>query len=146
MSDSREYPTRPIVGVGVVVRKENTVLLVQRGKEPRRGDWGLPGGATELGETLRDAAASEIREECGIDIEVGEIVEAFDLIWRDEAGRVQYHYVIIDFAARYLRGELRAASDVMDARWVRASELGSYRLNAKTREVIEKVASERLRD
>ena len=138
MSDSREYPTRPIVGVGVVVMKENSILLVQRGKEPRRGEWSLPGGASELGEKLRDAAAREISEECGIEIEVGAVLDAFDFISRDKAGRVQYHYVIVDFAARYVSGELVATSDVMDARWVATSDLRKYALDPKTREVIEK--------
>lgn len=139
MSDSREYPARPIVGVGAVVRKGDCVLLIQRGKEPGRGSWSLPGGAVELGESLRETAAREIREECGIEIAVGEVIEAFDFISRDDAGNVQYHYVIVDFAARHVSGEVRAASDVMDARWVRASELGQYALVAKTREVIEMV-------
>jgi ADP-ribose pyrophosphatase YjhB (NUDIX family) len=138
MSDSREYPVRPIVGVGVVVQKGDAVLLIQRGQEPGRGAWGLPGGAAELGEHLQDAAAREIREECEIEIEVGAVIEAFDLILRDEDGRVQYHYVIIDFAARYTSGDLHAASDVMDARWVAVGELSRYPLNEKTREVIEK--------
>lgn len=146
MSDSREYPTRPIVGVGVVVQKDDAVLLIQRGQDPGRGMWSLPGGMVELGEHLPDAAAREVREECGVEIQVSEVIEAFDLILRDDAGRVKYHYVIVDFAGRYLDGEARAASDVMDARWARVSELGSYPLNVKTREVIEKATAKRLRD
>jgi ADP-ribose pyrophosphatase YjhB (NUDIX family) len=146
MSDSREYPVRPIVGVGVVVRKEDCVLLIQRGNEPGRGTWSLPGGAAELGENLRETAAREIREECGIEIAIGGVVDAFDFISRDGAGNIQYHYVIVDFAARYVRGDLRAASDVLDARWVRMGELGQYALAAKTREVIAKAMSQRLSD
>jgi len=141
MPDSREYPTRPIVGVGVVVQKDDAVLLIQRGQEPGRGMWSLPGGMVELGEHLPAAAAREVREECGVEVEIGEVIEAFDLILRDESQRPQYHYVIIDFAGRYVRGDVRAASDVMDARWVRVSDLGSYSLNAKTREVIEKAVT-----
>ncbi|MDE3091386.1 MAG: NUDIX hydrolase [Chloroflexota bacterium] len=141
--NSREYPARPICGVGVVIRKDDAVLLIQRGNPPRRGDWGLPGGAVELGETLRDAARREVREECGIEIGVGEMIDAFDLMQRDDAGRWQYHYIIVDFAAAYVSGNLRAASDVLDARWVAINGLGAYALPAKTREVIDKAIARR---
>ncbi len=136
MSDSREFPSRPICGVGVVVCKDDAVLLIQRGNPPGRGDWGLPGGAVELGETLRDAARREIREECGIEIALGELLDTFEVLQRDDAGRVQYHYVVIDFAAAYVSGDLRAASDVLDARWVAPRDLDAYVMPAKTREVI----------
>ncbi len=139
MPDSREYPTRPICGVGVVVRKGDSVLLIQRGREPRLGEWTVPGGAVELGESLRDAARREIREECGIEIQLGEVVDAFDLMSRDAAGKLKYHYIVIDFAATYVGGNLRAGDDVMDARWVTLSELGKYSLDEKTREEIVKV-------
>jgi len=138
--DRREYPTLPICGVGVVVRKGNAVLLIQRGNPPRRGDWGLPGGVVELGETLRDAARREVREECGIEIGLGDLLDTFELLQRDDAGRLLYHYVIIDFAADYVSGELRAASDVMDARWVAVNEVDTFGLPAKTREVIGKAS------
>ncbi len=139
MPDSREYPTRPICGVGVVVRKGDSVLLIQRGREPRLGEWTVPGGAVELGESLRDAARREIREECGVEIELGEVVDAFEIVVHDEAGKVQYHYIVIDFAATFSAGELRPADDITDARWVTLSELGKYSLDEKTREEIVKV-------
>lgn len=145
MSDSREYPSRPICGVGVVVCKDDAVLLIQRGNPPRRGDWGLPGGAVELGETLREAARREVREECGIEIAIGAMIDAIDLMQRDDAGRLQYHYVVVDFAAAYVGGDLRAASDVLDARWVALRDLDTVALPAKTREVIEKALSRTLR-
>jgi mutator protein MutT len=136
MSDSREYPSRPICGVGVIVRRDDRVLLIQRAKPPNVGLWGLPGGAVELGETLREAAAREVREECGIEINVGAICEAVDIVTRDAENRIQYHYVVVDFLAQYARGELRADSDVMDARWVARAELGRYDMPALTRRVI----------
>jgi ADP-ribose pyrophosphatase YjhB (NUDIX family) len=139
MSDSREYPVRPIPGVGVVVRKGDEVLLIQRGNPPRRGDWGIPGGVVELGEMWRETARREVREECGVEIDVGEIVEAVDIIVRDDAGRVQYHYALVDFAARYVSGDLRAASDVLDARWIPMDELDKFPLPDMTRTVIRKV-------
>lgn len=143
MSDSREYPSRPILGVGVVVQKNDSILLIQRGQEPGRGMWSLPGGGVDLGERLQDAARREVQEECGVQVKIGEVVQAFDLIQRDAAGRVQYHYVIVDFAARYLTGNLHAASDVMDARWVASSELSQYPLAEKTREVIRIVVNKK---
>lgn len=141
MSSPREYPTRPILGVGVVVQKDDCILLVQRGQEPGRGMWSLPGGGVELGERLEDAARREVQEECGIDIDLGEVIQAFDLILRDDAGRVQYHYVIVDLSSHYLSGELRSASDVMDARWVAVEELGRFSLAPKTLEIVGKAVA-----
>jgi 8-oxo-dGTP diphosphatase len=138
VSDSREYPARPIPGVGVIVRNGDRVLLIQRGKPPGLGTWGIPGGAVELGEAWRETAMREVREECGIEIALGEIVEAVDLIFRDDAGKIVYHYAVVDFAAQYVGGELCAASDVMDARWVELSELIKYEMPRVTRKVIAK--------
>lgn len=112
--------------------------MIQRGNPPRRGDWSIPGGVVELGETLREAARREIREECGIEIAVGDLLDAFEILQRDDAGRLQYHYIILDFAAMYVSGDVRAASDVLDARWVAVRDLDAYALPAKTREVIGK--------
>lgn len=134
----REYPTFPIPGVGVVCFRDESVLLVRRGKEPRRGEWSIPGGAIEMGETTREAAIREFGEECGGAIELGGLIEVLDLIERDEQGRVKYHYVLIDYWAEWLGGELRADDDAMDARWVPTLELDSYGLPAWTRAVIEK--------
>ena len=136
MSDSREYPVRPICGVGVIVQNDGRVLLIQRGKPPGLGTWGLPGGAVELGEALRDAAAREVREECGIEIAMGDVVETVDIITRDADNRVQYHYIVVDFAAQYAGGELHAASDVMDARWVARDDIMKFDVPKLTRRVI----------
>jgi 8-oxo-dGTP diphosphatase len=141
MIEPRDYPSRPICGVGVVVRKGDAVLLIQRGNPPRRGDWALPGGAVELGETLREAARREVHEECGIEIAMGEMIDVIDLMQCDDAGRLQYHYIIVDFAAAYVSGDVRAASDVLDARWVALRDLDAYALTGKTREVIQKALS-----
>ncbi len=138
MALSREYPARPICGVGAVVWRDDAVLLIQRGHPPRRGEWNLPGGAVQVGETLREAAAREVREECGIAIRLGEMIDAVDLVHYDEQGRVQYHYVVIDFAAAYVSGVTRAASDVLDARWVTRDELALFAVPDLTRQVIAK--------
>jgi len=119
----REYPEAPIVGVGAVIVKAGRVLLIQRANEPNRGRWSIPGGTVELGETLTEAAAREAREECQVEVEIGDLLSAVDLIQHDEKGRVRYHYVLIDLAARYVSGEPAAATDALDVRWVREAEL-----------------------
>lgn len=119
----REYPTQPVVAVGGVVVRDGCVLLVERGQAPARGRWTLPGGVLELGEALREGVQRELREECGIEVEVGELLGAFDRVLRDDAGRVVYHYVILDYAARWLAGEPRAGSDAARLRWVPLDEV-----------------------
>lgn len=124
----REYPDRPIVGVSVLVLKDNEILLVRRGHEPRKDCWSLPGGVVELGETVRNAAIREIREECHIEIEIIKILDVFDRIFRDADGRVQYHYVLVALLARYKSGELQADSDIEATEWADLSELAHYKL------------------
>ncbi len=106
-----------------MVVEGDRVLLVQRANEPGRGLWAFPGGILQLGETLAEAVRREVREECGLEIQVGETLGAFDLILRDQAGAVQYHYVLIDLLAHPAGGELRVSSDILDARWVTLEEL-----------------------
>jgi 8-oxo-dGTP diphosphatase len=120
---SREYPDSPRVGVGAVVLREGRVLLVQRGMAPANGLWAIPGGALELGETLREAAEREILEETGITIRAGEPVFTCDVCQRDDAGRVRFHYVIIDLAADYVSGDVMGGDDALEARWVAPEEI-----------------------
>lgn len=135
-TDSREYPPLPIAAVGAIVRKGDAVLLIRRGKPPRYGEWSIPGGGVELGETWQEATAREVREECGIEIAVGDHVQVIDIIQRDKAGRVRYHYAVVDFAATYVSGELEAASDITEAHWVAPQDLDGYPMNPQTREVL----------
>jgi 8-oxo-dGTP diphosphatase len=137
----RSYPDRPVVGVGAVVLDQHRVLLVKRGHAPLKGQWSLPGGAVEVGETLEEAAAREVLEETGVTIEVGPIVEVLDRISRDVDGRVEHHFVLVDFVARPSGGVLRSASDADDARWVALSELEKYEVAPVTVGVIHKAAS-----
>lgn len=118
----REYPEAPIAGVGAVVINNRQVLLVRRANEPNRGQWSIPGGTVELGETLAQAAIREVREECGVEIVPGGVLDTFDLIRRDQAGRLQYHYVLIDLAARYVSGEPTAGTDALEVRWVEEAQ------------------------
>ncbi|HVW76892.1 MAG TPA: NUDIX hydrolase [Alloacidobacterium sp.] len=137
----REYPDSPIVGVGAVIFHEGRVLLVQRGQEPLKGEWSLPGGALELGETMQQGVCREVLEETGLEVEPLTIVEVFDRIVRDDKGEVQYHYVLVDFLCRVRGGSLCCASDADDARWVSREELNGhsfYRVAPFTVAVIKK--------
>lgn len=136
MNDTRQYPERPIVGVGAVIVDAGKVVLVRRRYEPLAGRWSLPGGTLELGETLETGAAREMREETGLRVEVGPIIEVFDRIMLDEERRVQYHFVLVDYLCRPVGGELRAGSDVDAAVLVAPASLGAYDLTAKARAVI----------
>jgi 8-oxo-dGTP diphosphatase len=122
----RTYPDRPIVGVGAVVVDNDRVLLVRRAHEPLKGEWSLPGGAVEVGETLRDAVTREVLEETGLEVEVGPVVEVLDRIRPDPDGRVRYHFVLIDYLCRLVGGTLACASDAEDVAWAGLNELGGY--------------------
>jgi len=134
----REYPERPLAGVGGVILDGDTVLLVRRGREPLRGEWSLPGGLVEVGEPLTAALRREIREETGLDVRVGPMVEVLDRITPDEQGRIRYHFVLVDYLCRVEGGRLEAASDVSEARWVERARLGEYGLCPETLRVIER--------
>jgi 8-oxo-dGTP diphosphatase len=133
---SREYPARPIVGVGVVVWHGDRVLLVRRGKPPRWGQWSLPGGAQQLGETVAEAARREVREEVGLEVALGEIVATVDLIERDPHDRIRYHYTVIDFVAEAPSAALQPGSDAADARWFSIEEIEALGLWSETVRVI----------
>jgi ADP-ribose pyrophosphatase YjhB (NUDIX family) len=135
---SREYPDRPVAGVGAVVIADGRILLVRRGAAPRIGHWSLPGGAQELGETFAEACAREVREETGIKIEILGLVDAVDSITRDAGGRVQYHYLLVDLLARPSGGALKAGDDVSDARWFAPDEALALPLWSETARVIRK--------
>lgn len=135
MSD-REYPARPFVGIGVVVLKAGSVLLVRRGKPPNVGTWSLPGGAQEVGETAEEAGRRELLEETGLTVGALHFAAHVDNIRRDAAGRVQFHYTILDFAARWEAGDPAPASDVSEVVWAPLDRLDEYHLWHEAHRVI----------
>ena len=134
--NTREYPARPIVGIGVVMLKPDAVLLVRRAKPPSAGSWSLPGGAQELGETAEQAARRELLEETGLEARAMTLAANVDSIHRDEGGRIQFHYTILDFAAAWQSGEPVPGGDVSDARFAQFDELADYALWQEAHRVI----------
>ncbi len=134
--DSNQYPDRPRVAVGAVVLKDGRVLLVRRGQAPAEGEWAIPGGSVEIGETLQQAAEREIVEETGVEIRAGAPCFSFDVIETDAAGRVRFHYVIVDLVGDYLAGSPRPGGDAAEARWVGPAELGRLAVNAMTADLL----------
>jgi 8-oxo-dGTP diphosphatase len=130
------YPDCPRVAVGAVVFKGDEVLLVLRGKPPAENQWAVPGGCVELGETLQEAAQREILEETGIEIQAGNPVYTFDAVERDQNGRIRFHYVIVDLAAEYISGEIRAGDDAADVRWIKSEDLQYQNVSATTRKLL----------
>jgi len=136
--DGREYPERPIVGVGAVIVRGGEVLIVRRRYEPLAGRWSLPGGTLELGETLEAGVAREMQEETGLDVAVGPVIEVFDRILLDDERRVRYHFVLVDYLCWPVGGQLRPGSDVDNAIFVDPADLGPYHLTDKARAVIDR--------
>jgi 8-oxo-dGTP diphosphatase len=137
--DLRKFPDRPVVGVGAVVVDSDRVLLAKRAHEPLKGEWSLPGGAVEIGETLEAAVAREVLEETGLTIAVGPVIEVLDRIHADADRRIEFHYVIVDYLCwRIGTAEPVASSDAEEVRWAGVGDLARYRLTDKATSVIRK--------
>jgi ADP-ribose pyrophosphatase YjhB (NUDIX family) len=138
----REYPESPLVGVGAVIvehhRDDHRVLLIRRGQPPLLGEWSLPGGVLECGETLREAVAREAHEETGLVVETGEMLGVYERVIRDDEKRVRYHYVLIDFLCRAIGGDLKAGSDAADVRWFTRDEIPALNLAYDANDVVRK--------
>jgi 8-oxo-dGTP diphosphatase len=133
----REYPQQPLVGVGAIIVDHDSVLLIKRGKAPLLGEWSIPGGMLELGETLRQGAEREALEETGLVVRATELLGVFDRIVPDEAKRTLYHYVLIDFLCQKISGDVLAAGDASDARWFNRADLSSLPLPSETLKVLQ---------
>jgi 8-oxo-dGTP diphosphatase len=132
----REYPESPVVGVGALIVEDGRVLLVKRRHPPLKGEWSIPGGALEVGETLREAAAREACEETSLTVQVMDLLGVYDRVLRDAEGRTLYHYVLIDFLCRRVQGKVSAAGDAEEARWYTPEDVGKLPLAENTAEVI----------
>ena len=126
------------MGVGALIFRGRSILLVERGREPLKGYWSIPGGLVETGELLADAVAREVFEETGLRVRHADRFEIFERIIRDAEGRAEYHYVLVDYVCKVVTGSLRAGDDVSRARWVKHGDIGEYRLTPGTLEVIER--------
>lgn len=135
----RVYPLRPWIAVGVVVMRDGKMLAIQRGREPGKGLWAVPGGMVALGETVKQAAAREAKEETCLDVEVGELCWVADAIRRDEEGRVVYHNVIVDYVAHARGGEPVCADDAIDVRWVGPDEVDELAFTPTMYPLLEKL-------
>jgi ADP-ribose pyrophosphatase YjhB (NUDIX family) len=133
---SREYPERPLIGVGAIIAQQGRVVLIKRGHPPLEGEWSIPGGVLEVGETLREGVIREAREETGLAVEPLDLLGVFDRVLRDANGQVLYHYVLVDFLCRITGGELRASGDAAEAGWFTLEDVPSLSLPADTTSVI----------
>ena len=136
LSKRNDYPDQPRVAVGAVVFKDDCVLLVRRGQAPAKDLWAIPGGSVKIGETLQEAAEREILEETGIQIRAAKPIYIFDVIERDVAGEVRFHYVIVDLAADFVTGEPSPGDDAVEARWISADEINNLQVSAATRKLL----------
>ena len=135
----REFPDRPVVGVGAVVIRDGKILLVKRGIEPSKGLWAIPGGSLELGETLQQAAEREILEETGVTIRAREPIYTFDFFERTDGGRIRFHFVIVDLAADYVSGEAKGADDALGARWLAPADLDHLAVSQNTIKLLQAI-------
>jgi ADP-ribose pyrophosphatase YjhB (NUDIX family) len=145
VTSSREYPERPVVGVGGVIIENGRALLIRRGSEPLRGEWSIPGGTLELGESLQDGVARELREETGLEVCVLELIEVFDRIFPDDGTRTperkqkpRFHFVIVDYLCERISGEPHAGSDVTDVAFASEDQLGQYHLTETATRILKK--------
>jgi 8-oxo-dGTP diphosphatase len=145
MASSREYPERPVVGIGGVIIDQGRTLLIRRGSEPLLGEWSIPGGTLELGESLQEGVARELLEETGIEVRVLDLIEVFDRVYREDGPTgsgakrgPRFHFVIVDYLCERLRGEPRAGSDVTDVAFATEDELPRFHLTETATRVVKK--------
>ncbi|MCL7392033.1 MAG: NUDIX hydrolase [Thaumarchaeota archaeon] len=135
----KEYPKIPVVAVGALILQDHNILLVKRVNEPGKGKWSIPGGTVELGESLKDAVVREVYEETGLVVEVLELLDIIEVIRKDDAGNIAFHYVILDYLARPVGGNLRAASDASDVLWASVDEAMNMEITESLRTMLRKL-------
>jgi len=135
---NREYPERPILAVAAVIIDKDRFVLVKRGTPPHKGEWTIPGGMLECGESLREAVIREAREETSLIVKPVSLVEVFERIIPNETGRIQFHYVIMDYLCEVIDGTLHAGEDAADARWLTEAELKGLQVTEGTVRVLKK--------
>jgi ADP-ribose pyrophosphatase YjhB (NUDIX family) len=133
---NREYPARPMVGIGIAVLRDNAVLMIRRGRPPAQGAWSLPGGAQKLGETAEQAARRELMEETGLSVGTLHVAGFVDSIHADPDGAIRYHYTILDFCAHYAGGETRAGGDAADIAWVTSDQFDAFDVWSEARRIV----------
>lgn len=136
MTEKREYPKQPLIGVGAIIIEGDKVALIKRGHAPLLGEWSIPGGVLEVGETMREGVVREAREETSLHVEPLDLLGVYDRVLSDDHGQVLYHYVLIDFLCRVISGNLRAAGDADEARWFTYQETAALNLPPDTTEVV----------
>jgi 8-oxo-dGTP diphosphatase len=138
MPTSREYPDRPFVGVGGVVIRNGSALLIRRGAPPLEGQWSIPGGMLETGETLIEGVRRELLEETGLEVRVGELIEVFERINPDASGKTQFHFIVLDYLCETDSDSACAGSDVSDVAWATPAELKKFSLTETATRIIQK--------
>jgi mutator protein MutT len=139
----REYHDHPLVGVGVLIIENGKILLVKRGNEPNKGLWSIPGGLIKLGESPEEAAIRELKEETGLNAIIEKLLGVFNIIIKDNNGRIKYHYIIIDYIGKLISGELKPGDDVLDAKWFDISELKNIQISPTVIKALEKIKKEK---
>ena len=134
----KEYPKHPIVGVGAIIIQNGKILIVKRSSEPGKDKWSVPGGLVELGETVEQAVVREVKEECGLDVEVDRLIDVVDSMTFDENGKLKYHFVILDFFVKIKGGKLRPGDDAKEAIWVPLEEVEKYDLTKTFRDFLKR--------
>ncbi|HDD44274.1 MAG TPA: NUDIX domain-containing protein [Candidatus Desulfofervidus auxilii] len=134
----RRYPSHPLVGVGAIIFKENSVLLIKRAHPPAQGIWSIPGGLVKLGETLKEAIIREVKEETNLKVEVKELIEIVERILQDKEGKIEYHFIIIDFLCSVLEGNPKAQSDAQAICWQPLDDLDKLKISAELKNIIKK--------
>jgi 8-oxo-dGTP diphosphatase len=137
MKESREYPSRPLVGAGAIVRRKGTVLLVRRKYEPNRGLWALPGGLVEVGESVQDAVVREVKEETGLGVRLEGLFDVGTDIHLDDRSKLRYHFVLIDYVATPASGRVRLNNESSEYGWFSSAEIGKLEISRGTRDVLE---------